>query len=153
MRISRKNQPTITVDNLEVAQFVHLLMNGRQLRSSIDTISSKVVLILGRFTTSRKTVLDSVRNELRKYDFVPLIFDFDKPSSRDTIETISTLAHISRFVVADLTEAKSVLQELQVIVPSLPSVPIQPILADTYDVPGMIDHFRNFRNFVSIPIC
>ncbi|MGB0849054.1 MAG: pentapeptide repeat-containing protein [Thiolinea sp.] len=150
--ISRQEQPTITVDNLEVAQFIHLLINGRKLRDALDTINSKVVLILGRFTTERKAVLDAIRKEMRQRDFVPLIFDFDKPSTRDTLETISTLAHIARFVIADLTEAKSVLQELQAIVPNLPSVPVQPILAEYDALPGMIDHFQNRRNVNFLPV-
>jgi hypothetical protein len=48
----------ITVDNLEVAQFIYLLLNNERVRHVIETITSKVVLILGRFTPERKAVLD-----------------------------------------------------------------------------------------------
>lgn len=66
------------------------------------------------------------------------------------METISTLAHLSKFVIADLTEARSVLQELQHIVPNLPSVPVQPILLFSETEPGMLDHFRKFSWFLDI---
>src|SRR5205807_6207104 len=48
--ITTRNQTEITVDNLEVAQFIYLLLNNKKIRDVIDTITSKVVLILGRFT-------------------------------------------------------------------------------------------------------
>lgn len=131
-------------DNIEVAQFIYLLLNNRKIRSVIDTITSKVVLILGRFTAERKGVLDSIREELRRHDYLPILFDFEKPSSRDITETVSTLAHMARFIIADLSEAKSVPQELQRVVPGLPSVPVQPILAKGHDEYGMFEHFKNY---------
>jgi len=141
-------QPTITVDNLEVAQFIYLLLHNEKIRRIIDTIATKVVLILGRFTAERKVILDGIRDALRSRDYVPVLFDFHKPMSRDSVETISTLAHMAKFVVADLTEAKSVLQELQRIVPSLPSLPVKPLLHVSEYEPGMIDHFRKYRSFL-----
>jgi uncharacterized protein YjbI with pentapeptide repeats len=50
-----------TVDNIEVAQFVYLLLNNPKIRDVIDTIGKKAVLILGRFTPERKAVLDALR--------------------------------------------------------------------------------------------
>lgn len=73
-----------------------------------------------------------------------MLFDFEKPSSKTTIETVSTLAHMARFVVADLTDAKSVLQELQSVVPSNPSVPVQAILLNSQTEPEMFDFFRMY---------
>jgi hypothetical protein len=126
--ITPPGEPAITVDNLKVAQFIYLLLENPEIRDVIDTITSKVVLILGRFTAKRKPVLDALRAALRERGYSPVLFDFEKPSSRSYREAISTLAHMARFVIADLTDAKVVLQELERIVPSLPSVPVQPIL-------------------------
>jgi hypothetical protein len=54
------------------------------------------VLILGRFTDERKEVLDALRDELRKRDYLPILFDFDKPTSRTTDETIMLLSRAWR---------------------------------------------------------
>lgn len=126
--ITRPDEPAVTVDNVEVAQFIHLLLNNAKLRDVIDTIGRKVVLILGRFTPERKTVLDAIREELRKQDYLPVMFDFQKPAIRSYRETVSILARLARFVIADITHAKVILQELEIIVSTLTSVPIQPIL-------------------------
>jgi hypothetical protein len=48
-----KPGPEITVDNIEVAQFIYLLLHNQKIRDVIDTITSKVVLILGRFSEKR----------------------------------------------------------------------------------------------------
>ena len=141
--ITPEDEPEITVDNIEVAQFIYLLLNNQKVRDVIDTITSKVVLILGRFTDERKAVLDALREELRKRDYLPILFDFEKPRSRDTDETITLVARMARFIVADISDAKSVLQELRAIVPDLPSVPVQPIILRTQAEPGMFDFYRN----------
>ena len=142
--ITNSLEPLITVDNIEVAQFVYLLLHNQKIRSIIDTITTKLVLILGRFTSERKKVLDALREQLRTRNYVPVLFDFDKPSTRDITETVSTLAHMSRFVIADLTEAKSIPQELERIVPDLPSLAVQPILLASDSEYAMFEHFRRF---------
>jgi Pentapeptide repeats (8 copies) len=125
--ITGYGQPKITVDNLEVAQFIYLLLNNQRIRHVINTITSKVVLILGRFSVERKPVLDAIRNELRNYDYLPVLFDFEKPDSRDLTETISTLAHLARFIIIDLTDPSSAPHEIATIVPQC-IVPVQPLL-------------------------
>ena len=72
--ITHWGESPIQVDNLEVAQFIYLLLNNQKIRSVIDTITSKVVLILGRFTPERKVVLEAIRDELRKRDYLPVLF-------------------------------------------------------------------------------
>jgi hypothetical protein len=126
--ITRDNQNEVTVDNLEVAQFIYLLLNNEKIRDVIDTITSKVVLILGRFSEERKPVLDAVREALRGRDLLPIVFDFSIPASRNVTETVKVLAGLARFVVADVTDATEVRAELHNIIPGFPSLPVQPIL-------------------------
>jgi len=142
--ITPKYEPAITVDNIEVAQFIYLMLNNQNVRAVIDTITSKAVLILGRFTDERKAVLDSLREELRKRNYLPILFDFSVPATRDITETISLLARMARFVVADITDAKSIPQELAVIVPDLPSVPVQPLLLEGSAEYSMFEHFKRY---------
>jgi hypothetical protein len=125
--ITPPKQPAITVDNLEVAQFIYLLLNNQIIREVIDTITSKIVLILGRFTHSRKVVLDAIREELRKRNYTPVLFDFEKPTNRDLTETVSTLAHLARFIIVDLTDPSSAPHEAATIIPHC-IVPVQPLL-------------------------
>jgi uncharacterized protein YjbI with pentapeptide repeats len=147
--ITKQNEPEITVDDIEVAQFVYLMLNNKKIRAVIDTITSKAALILGRFTEERKPVLEALREELRKRNYLPILFDFEKPTNRDMDETITLLARMARFAVADISDAKSVLQELRAIVPDLPSVPVQPIILAMQEEPGMFDFFRRYPWFLT----
>jgi uncharacterized protein YjbI with pentapeptide repeats len=142
--ITPEDQPSITVDDLEVAQFIYLLLNSKRIRHIIDTLTSKVVLILGRFTPARKPILDLLREGLRKRDRLPVIFDFDQPLTRDTHETITTLARMARYVIADITDAKSIPQELVSIVEQLPSVAVRPILQEGSQPWGMYGHIKRY---------
>jgi hypothetical protein len=110
-----------------VAQFIYLLLHNEKIRDVIDTVTSKAVLILGRLTAERKGVLDALRDQLRKRDYLPILFDFAVPATRDITETVSLLARMARFVIADLTDASSIPKELEAIVPSL-AVPVQPLI-------------------------
>ena len=142
--ITKPFEPEITVDNLEVAQFIYLMLNNKNIRDVIDTLTSKTVLILGRFTNERKPLLDAIKDELRKRNYLPILFDFEKPASRDLTETISILAKMSRFVIADLTDAHSIPQELSYIIPSTPSLPVMPIILKGQRKYAMFEHFERF---------
>jgi hypothetical protein len=124
--ITREDEPIIPVDNLEVAQFIYLLLHIEKIRDVIDTIGKKGVLLLGRFTGGRIGVLERLRSELRKRGFLPMVFTFDKPETKDFTETIRLLAGLSHFVIADITKPRSAPLELHATVPEcmIPFVPI-----------------------------
>lgn len=127
LKITPGGEQEITVDDLKVAQFIYLLLNRDDLRNVLNTITSKAVLILGRFTEERKIILDAMTNELRKYNLLPMIFDFERLTSKDLTETIKILAGISLFIIADITKPRSTPLELQAIVPDY-QVPLVSIL-------------------------
>jgi hypothetical protein len=118
-------EPTITVDDLEIAQFIYLLLNYKSLRNTINSVTEKGVLLLGRFGGGGLALLQAMGAELREMGYLPIIFDFDRPEDRDYTETIQTLTGLSRFVIVDLS-GPSVPQELYSIVPhiKIPYVPI-----------------------------
>lgn len=128
--ITSKTSSAITVDNIKVAQFIYLILNNEEIRDAINTLTSKTVLILGRFAIAeRKMILDALRNKLREYNLLPIVFDFDRPSNKDFTETIKTLAGLSYFVIADITNPKSSPLELQATIPDY-QVPFVPIFQD-----------------------
>jgi uncharacterized protein YjbI with pentapeptide repeats len=148
--ITPLGEPEVTTDDLEVAQFLYLMLRNEKLQRVIDTITSKVVLILGRFSPERKVVLDAVRDKLRTRNYVPVVFDFEKPRSQTTINAVVLLARMARFVIADISDAKSVLQELQAIVPHSPKLPVQPIIVAGQKEPGMFDSFEAYPWFLKV---
>jgi uncharacterized protein YjbI with pentapeptide repeats len=149
LRITRSDQPYIAVDQLELAQFIYLLMKNERLRYILDTISSKTVLILGRFTDERLEYLELVKNEIRRTANIPIVFDFAIPESADMTGTVETLCRLVKFVIADVSDPRSVPHELASVVPFLRMTPVLPLrdtgapsyamLRDLYRYPWMLD--------------
>jgi uncharacterized protein YjbI with pentapeptide repeats len=150
--ITPYDQPEITVDDLEVAQFIYLLLHNEKIRNVIDTVGKKAVLLLGRFTGGRIAIVKRLREELRKRDYVPMVFNFDKPETKDFTETVRLLAGLSRFVIADITNPRSTPLELQATVPEC-MVPFVPILEKGEDPFAMFqDLWVKHREWVLEPI-
>jgi len=146
--ITDHDEPVITVDNIKVAQFIYLLLNNQEIRDVIDTITSKAVLILGRFSKQRKPLLNALREELRKHDYLPILFDFQPSPNQATLGTIKTLASMARLVIADLTDARSVLMELGAVVPAFPLVAVRLMIKKSEHEYGMLDEIRSYRSVV-----
>src|SRR5262249_36892832 len=127
------------------AQFVYLLLHNEKLRDVIDTIGKKAVLILGCFAPERLAVLQAIREALRTKDYIPILFDFDKPASKSLTETVKVLANMSRFIIADLTEPRSIPWELAQIVQSLNTVAVQLILKRDSDTFSMVQDLNSSK--------
>lgn len=146
--ISPYEEGLVTTDDLEIAQFIYLMYDNKKIRNVLNTVTGKCVLILGRFTPpERKTVLDGLREKLREYDLLPIVFDFDRPVDKDYTETVQTLAGMSRFVIADVTNPKSTPLELEAIVKQfkIPYVPIIDSSVDQYPFAMIVDLQKNFH--------
>lgn len=142
--ITPEHMPTVTVDNIELAQFLYLMINNIRLRDVIKTITSKVVLILGNFSPERKAILDQIREFLRTQDVIPVMFDFEKPSTRNFTETVLTLASMSKYVIADLSSPRSVGHELASVARQLPSIRFYPIIVAGERPYGMFTDYEPY---------
>jgi hypothetical protein len=139
------------VDDIRVAQFIHLISTNSNLRRIIEATTTTAVLILGRFSADGLRTIDAIRNELRRKGFVPIVFDFEGPDTRNVSETIKLLAQLCRFVVADLTEARSVQQELTLIAPST-RVPIAPVIRRGHEAWSMFSDLVEMYHWVLPPV-
>jgi Pentapeptide repeats (8 copies) len=144
-------EPTVTVDNIEVAQFVYLMLHNEKIRDVIDTIGKKGVLLLGRFTDGRMEVLERLRDKLRALGYVPMVFNFDKPETKDLSETIRLLCNLSHFVIVDITNPRSAPLELQATVPDY-VVPFAPILQQGEEPFSMFVDLQNKYDWVLGPV-
>jgi len=146
--ISKRGDPVVTVDDLEVAQFIYLMLNNSKIRNVIDSITAKGVLILGRFADpQRKAVLDGLRHKLREFDLLPMVFDFDRPTDKDYTETVQTLAGLSMFVIVDVTSPKSTPLELEATVKQfkIPYLPIIDVSVDPRPFAMLVDSQKSFH--------
>jgi hypothetical protein len=150
--ITPEGEPAVIVDDLEVPQFVYLLLHNEKIRDVIDTVGKKGVLLLGRFTEGRIVVLERLRDELRNRGCLPIVFNFDKPETKDFTETVRLLAGLSKFVIADITNPKSTPLELHATVPEM-MIPFQPIIAEGEKPFAMLqDLWIKHREWVFRPI-
>lgn len=105
-------------------------LDGMHFGEIMSRLTECRVLILGRFSARRLPVLQAIQDHLAAHPngYLPELFTFKRPDSRDLVEAIVGFAALSRFVIADLSEPRSIPQELQAIVPALQSVPVVPII-------------------------
>lgn len=124
--------PFITVDNLEIAQFIYLILNNKKISNLITTLRTKAVLILGSFHNDSKIkitpkkILERIKKELLNNNYIPIIFDFESSKKLDLINTIKTLALLSSFIIVDLSIPAGQLVEIGNLAREFP-IPFIPI--------------------------
>jgi uncharacterized protein YjbI with pentapeptide repeats len=119
------NTYPISVDELEVAQFVSTLLESESIRKLIDLPFAGMVLILGCFAGEKRALLDAMRRELKSNGYSTVVIDFSNATLRQDTKTLLSLAGLVRFIIAEITESRGVLQALVSIVENPPPVPIQ----------------------------
>jgi hypothetical protein len=125
-------------------------IDGMNFGEIMSQLTQRRVLILGRFSRRRLPVLEAIKTHLKdhKNKYLPELFTFAKPKSRDLVEAIMGFAALSRFVIADLSEPKSVQQELEAIAPHFQSVPIVPLINWTGKEYATFENIRRRGNVV-----
>jgi uncharacterized protein YjbI with pentapeptide repeats len=140
----REDSRGIIVDDLEIAQFIYLLTKHQKLRKMLTSVMDRGVLLLGPFEQGGLIRLEAIAERLRSppFDYLPIIFDFDRPRDRTYTETVKTLVGLSRFVIVDLS-GPSVPKELEATVPDF-KVPFVPIIEKGRQHASMlVDIFEN----------
>ena len=103
------------------------------------------MLILGHFPPDRQKDLDALREVLRKRDYSPIYLHFNEPGSQRAVEIVLTLAYIAHFIIADFTEPKLVVNEVEHILSRF-LIPVQPIsLAALEEPPELSELKRNYK--------
>ena len=148
--ITQPGEPRVTVDDLEIAQFIYLLLNHQKLRQALNAVTERGVLILGRFGGGGLEVLQAMAARLRAMQYLPIIFDFERPASRDYTETVKILVGLSRFVIVDLS-GPSVPQELYASVPDF-NIPFVPILESGRKTYSMFRDLLKYPWVVNPPV-
>ena len=124
--ISHPDQPIITVDDLEVAQF-HLPVTESSENPKRHQLGDAKGCVdpWGIWKWWPRSFAIDCR-QAQELSYLPIIFDFDRPEGRDYTERVKTLVGLSRFVIVELS-GPSVPQKLSAVVPHF-DVPIIPII-------------------------
>jgi hypothetical protein len=149
--VTRKRQAAVraqreqTIDKMPA---VARKLDGEGVSRMLSEVASRSVLILGRFTDTRKPTLELLRRALSTapHRYVPILFDFERPKDRTMIESVLRFAAVSRFVIADLSDPKWVLAELQQVVPAFRSLPIVPIIDASQREREVVAHFEGYAS-------
>jgi uncharacterized protein YjbI with pentapeptide repeats len=151
--VTPPHEPEVTVDGLELAQFIYLLLTSERVRHLIDAIASNVVLILGELEPPERDYgLDDLRNGLRRCNYTPVHVDLDQRPSKERTGAIQILANMARFIIADVTEPSRVAHELAMVVPNTP-IPVQLVVLEGQREHATLADLRRRYPWVLEPYC
>ncbi len=136
------DEPTVTIDGFNVAQFMYLFLHTPQIPSIFEAVTSQIVLILGRFGAERKAELDTLRAALRKKNYLPVLVDVKKPDSQKFLSMLNVLGHISRCILADFTQPQTMLEAAEYLAAAT-TAPFLPLLAaEEVEEPSLLPRLR-----------
>lgn len=143
---ARRDHEVTAVGAIRLARDI----DGKNFGEIMSELKKRRVLILGRFSARRLKVLEAIKDRLEAHPhrYIPELFTFPKPDGANLTEAIIGFASLSRFVVADLSEPKSIPAELTAIVPQFPSLPVVPIMTKTGRPYALFRDFDQRNNVV-----
>jgi len=144
----RKRQNQVRAGREQTVGAMTKQLDGEGVSRMLSEIASRSVLILGRFTPARKPTLELIRREIstEPRQYVPILFDFDRPRELTMLESVLRFAAVSRFVIADLSDPKWVLAEFGKIAGAFNSLPIVPIIRASQREDEVIAYVEGFRS-------
>ncbi len=108
---------SVTIDHLEMAQFIYLTQN-----THIGDLFDSIILLVGQFS-GRANLLNALKMNLRTLRYIPVSFDLDTSTG---IESCVSIARLARFLLVDLTNVKNISPLIQTVI-SQRVLPIQPL--------------------------
>ncbi|GAK56068.1 pentapeptide repeat protein [Candidatus Vecturithrix granuli] len=147
------DEPIVSIDELDVAQFMYLLLHNPKIPHIFQTLPSQLVILLGRFGQERKPVLDELRDALRQHDYMPVLLDFHRPENQDFTHLVTTITRFARFIIVDFTQPKTILKPAAYIVRTT-LLPFQPILTQhDQQEPPILQTLRHHYKTVLDTVC
>jgi hypothetical protein len=141
------------IDDLEFAQLIYtILRDHKKMAGLMKALAKRVVLLLGHICPEdKKEVLEAMADKLRHLPDprIPMTFDFLQPKSLNYKETVLSLASLSEFVVADVSEPRSTPMELATILSNL-AIPVVCVIQGEGMPFSMISDFQSEIGFVGV---
>ena len=143
LALTPADEAAILVDDLEMVQLMQTLLTEARWRELFTPNALRVVLVLGRFPDWRRPHLDAIREELRQRRYAPIAIDLENAVGRKLRAVIHNLAHLARFIIADLAGSREFLGEIQSFGLALRGLPLQAIIPEgeeLMELPGFSSH-------------
>jgi uncharacterized protein YjbI with pentapeptide repeats len=100
--ITQPGEPVVAIDDLDAAQFVNLLLHSPSLRSRIETISTRMALVLIARSPRGLERIARLRGALAIAGWMAIQYDVGAPAPDQARAMIDVLSRICGVVVADL---------------------------------------------------
>jgi uncharacterized protein YjbI with pentapeptide repeats len=137
LALTPSDEAAILVDDLEMVHLMEALLREPRWRELIARSSLRVAVVIGRFPQWRRPHLDALREELRRSEYAPLAIDLERPVGPKLRSVIANLAHLARFVIADLAGSRAFAKELQPFSFTLRDLPIQIVMPEGEEPPEL----------------
>jgi len=100
--ITPRNEIPVWVGDLEVAQFLSLVLFGkRENRLFRDRACSRLALVAGRFRGNRQPVADAIQQALDSVGLTAVFVEVEKPMARELPPSLSSLFRVAKVVLVD----------------------------------------------------